>query len=136
MESSIPIKQCTLDKLQHCINVLKEKNCNIASAEGATNGSIHQFFTSLKESENFLIGNIVACKDYMKDFFFGIDAKVIQKYVKESLEVARIMAHKLDNNLKASVKVSLTNYLKKYRSTTKDNNEHIICIISFFQILN
>lgn len=51
---------------------------------------------------------MVAMKDHMKDYFFGIKPELLQKYGSESPEVAKLMADHLCKYLKADISVSVT----------------------------
>jgi nicotinamide-nucleotide amidase len=95
-------------KLNKCVEVLKSKKWTIAFAEGASEGKVCYEFAELPAADSILLGGMVAMKDHMKDYFFGIKPEVLDKYGSESPEVAQLMAHHLCKYLKADVSISVT----------------------------
>jgi nicotinamide-nucleotide amidase len=95
-------------KLNECVEVLKSKKWTIAFAEGASEGKICYEFAELPAADSILLGGMVAMKDHMKDYFFGIKPELLQKYGSESPEVAKLMADHLCKYLKADISVSVT----------------------------
>ena len=96
------------DNIVECIDVLKEKKYTIAFAEGASSGKICYQFASLPQSEKILAGGMVALKDHMKEYFFGIEREVLKEFGSESPEIAERMAHHLCEYLHADICVSVT----------------------------
>ena len=95
-------------KIVECVDALRAKKMTIAFAEGAPSGKICSRFSQAHKFTKPLLGGIVACKDHMKEYFFGINAEVIKKYGSESPEVAELMAVHLRDYLKADICVSVT----------------------------
>ena len=95
-------------KVIECIDKLQERNLTIAFAEGASSGSVCSQFSEAHKNTVPLLGGIVACKDHMKDYFFGINAAIIEKYGAESEEVAHLMAVHLKEYYEADILVSVT----------------------------
>lgn len=95
-------------KLNECVEALKSKKWTIAFAEGASEGKICYEFAELPAADSILLGGMVAMKDHMKDYFFGIKPELLQKYGSESPEVAKLMADHLCKYLKADISVSVT----------------------------
>lgn len=96
------------ETLLKCLSLLKEKKLTIAFAEGASGGKICYNFSAVSTSEKIILGKIVALKDHMKEYFFGINSEILQKFGSESAEVARQMAHGLCDYLNADIRVSVT----------------------------
>lgn len=118
-------------KLNKCVEVLKSKKWTIAFVEGASEGKICYEFAELPAADSILLGGMVAMKDHMKDYFFGIKPELIQKYGSESPEVAKLMADHLCKYLKADISVSVT--VNEFSEVTTSNphafqvvNIHII----------
>lgn len=95
-------------KLKECVAVLNDKKWTIAFAEGASEGKVCYEFSELPNADSCLLGGMVAMKDHMKDYFFGIKPEVLDKYGSESPEVAKLMAHHLCKYLKADISISVT----------------------------
>lgn len=118
------------ENIVECIDVLKKKNYTIAFAEGASGGKICYQFASIPQAEQILAGGMVALKDHMKEYFFGIERKVLKEFGGESAEVAEKMAHHLCEYLNADICVSVTgacyteNYLSE--SASKPIYIHIV----------
>ena len=97
-----------LKKLKHCIEVVKAKKWTIAFAEGGSEGKICRKFAALPDADVVVLGGIVALKDHMKEYFFGIKSDVLRKFGNESAEVARQMAQHLCEYLAADIHISVT----------------------------
>ena len=95
-------------KLNKCLEVLNAKKWTIAFAEGGSEGKVCYEFAELPSADEILLGGMVAMKDHMKDYFFGIKPDVLDKYGSESPEVAKLMADHLCKYLKADISVSVT----------------------------
>lgn len=95
-------------RIVECVDALKAKKMTIAFAEGGPSGKICSQFAEAHKFTKPLLGGIVACKDHMKEYFFGINAEVIKKYGSESPEVAELMAVHLRDYLQADICVSVT----------------------------
>lgn len=96
------------DSLLKCISLLKEKKLTIAFAEGASGGKICYNFSAVSTSEKVVLGKIVALKDHMKEYFFGINTTILEKFGSESAEVAQQMAQGLCDYLDADIRISVT----------------------------
>lgn len=96
------------ETLLKCISLLKERDLTIAFAEGGSAGKICHNFLAASTSEKVILGKIVALKDHMKEYFFGINGEILSKFGSESAEVARRMAQGLCDYLDADIRVSVT----------------------------
>lgn len=97
-----------IEKVVNCIALLKSKKKTVAFAEGASNGSIFEAFSSFANADAVSIGGMVAAQDHMKDYFFGIEKEILNHYGSESAEVAQLMAHNLSDYLDATIYISIT----------------------------
>ena len=97
-----------LEKIINCIDILKSEKCTIAFAEGASNGRFFNAFSSFAFSESILLGHVIAIDDHMKEYYFGVNKKILHRFGSESAEVARIMAQKLKNYIDATIYISVT----------------------------
>ncbi len=97
-----------LKKFKHCIELVKAKKWTIAFAEGGSGGKICRKFAVLPDADVVVLGGIVALKDHMKEYFFGIKSDVLRKYGSESAEVACKMAQHLCEYLAADIHISVT----------------------------
>ncbi len=116
-------------KLNKCVEVLKSKKWTIAFAEGASGGKVCYEFAELPAADSILLGGMVAMKDHMKDYFFGIKPEVLQKYGSESPEVAQLMAYNLCQYLNADISVSVTSQTK---SSTENPTQPSLQRVSIF----
>ncbi|WP_051224321.1 CinA family protein [Flavobacterium tegetincola] len=112
-------------KVIECIDKLQERNLTIAFAEGASSGSVCSKFSEAHKNTVPLLGGIVACKDHMKDYFFGINAAIIEKYGAESEEVAHLMAVHLKEYYEADILVSVTHCDVEKENRAKNANTYI-----------
>lgn len=112
-------------KVIECIDKLQERNLTIAFAEGASSGSVCSQFSEAHKNTVPLLGGIVACKDHMKDYFFGINAAIIEKYGAESEEVAHLMAVHLKEYYEADILVSVTHCDIEKENRSKNANTYI-----------
>ena len=97
-----------LEKIIKCIEILKSKKQTIAFVEGASNGTICDAFTSFASADSVLLGGMVAFKDHMKTYFFGIEKETLERYGSESAHVAALMAQNLSEYLDADIRISIT----------------------------
>lgn len=96
------------EQVSKCIDILKDRNLTIAFAEGASAGNVHYHFASFPESEKIILGKIVALKNHMKEYFFGIKPDFLQKFGNESPEVAKEMAQSLCEYFEADICIAVT----------------------------
>lgn len=95
-------------KLHECVELLTAKRWTVAFAEGGSEGKVCYEFSELPDADTILVGGMVAMKDHMKEYFFGIQSEVLKKYGSESPEVAKLMADNLCKYLKSDISVSIT----------------------------
>lgn len=116
------------EKLIQCIEALKQKNWTIAFAEGISNGRICYQFSSIPKSDSILVGGMVALKDHMKEYFFGIKREVLQQFGGESAEVAELMANNLCQYLEADICVSVTGISKIIQESSSEKEQNSIFV--------
>ena len=97
-----------LEKIVRCTEILKSKKQTVAFVEGASNGTICDAFASFASAESVLLGGMVAFKDHMKTYFFGIEEATLERYGSESAYVASLMAQNLPDYLDADICISIT----------------------------
>lgn len=114
-----------LEKIVRCIEILKSKNKTVAFAEGASNGAICDAFSSFASADSVLLGGIVAFKDHMKTYFFGIEYGTLQRHGSESAHVAALMAQNLPEYFDADICISITGAIEVNRNHEELNP---ICI--------
>lgn len=116
------------EKLIQCVEALKQRKWTIAFAEGISEGRICYQFSSVPETDSILIGGMVALKDHMKEYFFGIKREDLQKFGGESAEVAELMANNLCQYLEADICVSVTGVSQINEQNSGDDKKHSIFV--------
>lgn len=119
------------EKLNKCVEMLNAKKWTVAFAEGGSEGRVCYEFSELPAADTILVGGMVAMKDHMKDYFFGIKTEVLEKYGSESPEVAKLMADSLCKYLKADITISVTvnNPIKKMDLYKSAVQSVFICLL-------
>jgi nicotinamide-nucleotide amidase len=82
--------------------LLKAKNMSLATMESCTEGLLCSTIASGQESCTYFKGGLLACCDEAKTTC-GVDISVIQRYDKESTQLARAMAETACRKLKADI---------------------------------
>lgn len=112
-------------KVVECIDMLQARKLTIAFAEGASSGTVCSLFSEAHKDTVPLLGGIVACKDHMKEYFFGINAAIIERYGAESEEVAHLMAVHLKEYYEANILVSVTHCDEEKENRARECNTFI-----------
>jgi nicotinamide-nucleotide amidase len=82
--------------------LLRAKNCNLATMESCTEGLLGSTIASGRESCTYFKGGLLACCDEAK-ITCGVDISIIEPYGKESPQLAKAMAETARRNLKTDI---------------------------------
>ena len=82
--------------------LLKAKNLSLATMESCTEGLLCSTIASGRESYTYFKGGLLACCDEAK-MACGVDTSIMERYGRESTEVAKAMAETARRNLKTDV---------------------------------
>lgn len=90
------------------VNILKERNLSLSTAESCTGGSIAKMITSIPGCSNIYKGSVVAYDSIVKEDLLTVNHDDIDKYNVVSKEVAEQMAIGVRNLLKTDFALSTT----------------------------
>jgi len=82
--------------------LLRAKNLSLATMESCTEGLLCSTIASGRESCTYFKGGLLACGDEAK-MVCGVDASIMERYGKESTQVAKAMAETARRNLKTDI---------------------------------
>jgi len=82
--------------------LLRAKNLSLATMESCTGGLLCSTIASGRESYTYFKGGLLACCDEAK-MACGVDASIMERYGRESTEVAKAMAETARRNLKTDI---------------------------------
>jgi nicotinamide-nucleotide amidase len=86
--------------------LLKAKNLSLAAMESCTEGLLGSTIASGRESHTYFKGGLLACCDEAKTTC-GVDASIMERYGKESIQVAKTMAETARRNLKSDIGIGV-----------------------------
>jgi len=86
--------------------LLRTKNLSLATMESCTEGLLCSTIAGGRESRTYFKGGLLACSDEAK-VACGVDASIMERYGKESTEVAKAMAETARRNLKTDVGIGV-----------------------------
>lgn len=86
--------------------LLRTKNWSLATMESCTEGLLCSTIASGRESCTYFKGGLLACCDEAK-MACGVDASVMERYGKESTQVAKAMAETARRNLKTDIGIGV-----------------------------
>jgi nicotinamide-nucleotide amidase len=86
--------------------LLRAKNLSLATMESCTEGLLCSTIAGGRESRTYFKGGLLACSDEAK-VACGVDASIMERYGKESTEVAKAMAETARRNLKTDVGIGV-----------------------------
>jgi len=86
--------------------LLRAKNWSLATMESCTEGLLCSTIASGRESCTYFKGGLLALCDEAK-MACGVDASVMERYGKESIQVAKAMADSARRNLKADIGIGV-----------------------------
>ncbi len=87
--------------------LLRAKNSSLATMESCTEGLLNSTIASCPESLAYFKGGLIACCDEAK-VALGIDTHVVERYGKESSQLARAMAEVAQKTLKADIGIGIS----------------------------
>ena len=90
------------------VNILKERNLSLSTAESCTGGSIAKMITSIPGCSSIYKGSVVAYDSKVKEELLGVNHDDIEKYTVVSKEVAEQMAVGVSNILRTDFALSTT----------------------------
>lgn len=97
-------------KAEYLVNLLKEKDLTISSAESLTGGLFTKKITDIPGSSAVLKGGIVSYTNDVKKRVLGVTDEVIEKYTEVSSECAAQMATGAARLFDSDIAVSFTGY--------------------------
>jgi nicotinamide-nucleotide amidase len=86
--------------------LLRAKNLSLATMESCTAGLLCSTIASGRESCTYFKGGLLACCDEAK-IACGVDTSIIERYGKESIQVAKAMAETARGDLKSDVGIGV-----------------------------
>jgi nicotinamide-nucleotide amidase len=86
--------------------LLKTKNLSLATMESCTEGLLSSTIASYPQSLAYFKGGLIACCDEAK-VALGIDTHIMERYGKESSQVAEAMAEVAQKTLKADIGIGI-----------------------------
>ena len=90
------------------INLLKEHNLTLATAESCTGGLLSKRLTDIPGASKVYLGGVVAYSEQSKTELLGVDAELIKEHGVVSREVAIAMADGARQNLGADLAIAIT----------------------------
>jgi nicotinamide-nucleotide amidase len=86
--------------------LLRAKNLSLATMESCTEGLLCSTIASSRESHTYFKGGLLVCCDEAK-MACGVDAFIMERYGKESIQVAKAMAETARRNLKTDIGIGV-----------------------------
>ena len=86
--------------------LLRAKNLSLATMESCTEGLLCSTIASGRESYTYFKGGLLVCCDEAK-MACGVDASIMERYGKESIQVAKAMAETARRNLKTDIGIGV-----------------------------
>ena len=86
--------------------LLRAQNLNLATMESCTEGLLCSTIASSRESHTYFKGGLLVCCDEAK-MACGVDASIMERYGKESIQVAKAMAETARRNLKTDIGIGV-----------------------------
>ncbi len=96
--------------------LLKTKNLSLGTMESCTEGLLSSTIASYPESLAYFKGGLIACCDEAK-VALGIDTYVMERYGKESSQVAEAMAEVAQKTLKADIGIGIAGLMNVGKKT-------------------
>lgn len=117
----------SLGNLRRVINLLKELDLTISTAESCTGGLICSSLTNVDGSSEVVVGSIVSYMTRIKEEFLGVPREIIEGYGVVSVETAGFMAEGIKREFKSDISISITGYIDKiaYYGIFIGDNENI-----------
>ncbi len=105
---------------EYLVNLLKENDLHIASAESLTGGLFTKTITDISGSSAVLNGGIVSYTNEVKMNVLGVTKEIIDEYTEVSAECAAQMAQGAARLFKSEIAVSFTGYAGPTGGTEKN----------------
>ncbi|MEA1872776.1 MAG: competence/damage-inducible protein A [Chloroflexota bacterium] len=105
--------------------LLRAKNLSLATMESCTEGLLCSTIASGRESSTYFKGGLLACCDEAK-IACGVDISIIERYGKESTQLAKAMAETARRNLKTDVGMGVGGNM----NPDKNSGDAFICLSS------
>ena len=96
------------EKVLECGKAIAAKHWTITFVESASAGKLSYEFSTVPESDVFLIGGIVCYNTNMKTDVLHIPKEFIEKFTPESAEVAKAMANNFCKLTESDICVAMT----------------------------
>ncbi len=96
--------------------LLKTKNLSLATMESCTEGLLSSTIASYPESLAYFKGGLIACCDEAK-VALGIDTHIMERYGKESSQVAEAMAEVAQKTLRADIGIGIAGIMNVGKKT-------------------
>lgn len=101
------------------LDLLREKNLHISTAESCTGGMIATSLTAIAGSSDVVNGGIVSYTNQVKHNVLGVKTETLEKYSAVSEECTREMAEGAARLLNTEVSVSVSGYAGPTGGTTE-----------------
>ncbi len=95
-------------KAEQAVNLLKEKNLKIATAESCTGGMVASYITSVSGVSKVFELGITSYTNDIKNKFLKVDTDTLEKYGAVSHQTAHQMANNIRTLSNADIGVSVT----------------------------
>jgi len=105
--------------------LLKAKDLSLATMESCTEGLLCSTIASGRESCTYFKGGLLACCDEAK-ITCGVDISIIERYGKESPQLAKAMAETARKNLKTDIGMGVGGNINR----DKNSGDAFICLCS------
>ena len=105
--------------------LLRAKNLSLATMESCTEGLLCSTIASSRESCNYFKGALLACCDEAK-ITCGVDISIIERYGKESPELAKAMAETARRNLETDIGMGVGGNI----NPDKNSGDAFVCLCS------
>ena len=96
--------------------LLRAKNLSLATMESCTDGLLCSTIASGQDSYTYFKGGLLACCDEAK-IACGVDSSVVERYGKESIQLAEAMAETARRNLKVDIGMGVGGNLNPDKSS-------------------
>jgi len=106
-------------------DLLRTKNLSLAAMESCTEGLLCSTIASGRESCTYFKGGLLACCDEAK-IACGVDISIIERYGKESPQLAKAMAETARGNLKTDIGMGVGGNI----NLDKNSGDAFICLCS------
>jgi nicotinamide-nucleotide amidase len=96
------------EKAVQAVNLLKEKNLKIATAESCTGGLVSGYITAVSGASAVFELGVTSYSNEIKNAILKVDAKTLQNFGAVSADTAKLMAENVKTLAKADIGLSVT----------------------------